>query len=117
MNLFQILKNQEQLCFLIVLKKIKLGISFGDFNGIDIEIILKTFLDKRMLDFCNPIIFGYTILVSAYKNMLNVNIPINGIKEVNKAVNEKIILFSYHIPFSPQEYVPNNPQYTEKYPL
>lgn len=71
-------------------EKIKLGISIGDFNGIGIEIILKTFLDKRMLDFCTPIIFGSTKLVSAYKNMLNVNIPINGIKEVNKALNGKI---------------------------
>ena len=41
-------------------EKIKLGISIGDFNGIGIEIILKTFLDKRMLDFCTPIIFGST---------------------------------------------------------
>jgi 4-hydroxythreonine-4-phosphate dehydrogenase len=72
------------------IEKIKLGISIGDFNGIGIEIILKTFLDKRMLDFCTPIIFGSTKLISGYKNMLNLNIPINGIREVNKALNGKI---------------------------
>ncbi len=32
-------------------KKVKLGISMGDPNGIGIEIILKIFEDKRMFDF------------------------------------------------------------------
>jgi len=50
-------------------EKIKLGISIGDFNGIGIEIILKTFLDKRMLDFCTPIIFGSAKVISAYKKI------------------------------------------------
>ena len=31
--------------------KIIVGISLGDLNGIGIEVILKTFEDKRMLDF------------------------------------------------------------------
>ena len=26
----------------------------GDVNGVGIEVILKTFEDKRMLDFCTP---------------------------------------------------------------
>lgn len=71
-------------------EKIKLGISIGDFNGIGIEIILKTFLDKRMLDFCVPIIFGSTKLISAYKKALNINVPFNGIKQLNNAVPSKI---------------------------
>ena len=37
-------------------KKVKLGISMGDPNGIGIEIILKIFEDKRMFDFFIPII-------------------------------------------------------------
>jgi len=71
-------------------EKIKLGISIGDFNGIGIEIILKTFLDKRMLDFCTPIIFGSTKLISAYKKSIKMDLPINGIKDVNNAVLGKI---------------------------
>ena len=38
-------------------KKIKLGISIGDLNGIGGEIALRTFEDERMLDFCTPIFF------------------------------------------------------------
>jgi 4-hydroxythreonine-4-phosphate dehydrogenase len=71
-------------------KKIKLGISIGDFNGIGIEIALKTFLDKRMLDFCTPIIFGSTKLVTAYKKNMDINMPFNGIKHVDKAIHGKL---------------------------
>lgn len=71
-------------------EKIKLGISIGDFNGIGIEIILKTFLDKRMLDFCTPIIFGSAKLISAYKKEININIPFNGIKSIDKAIHGKL---------------------------
>jgi len=71
-------------------EKIKLGISIGDFNGIGIEIILKTFSDKRMLDFCTPIIFGSAKLITNYKKNLNINIPFNGIREVDRAINGKV---------------------------
>ena len=38
--------------------KIVVGISIGDINGVGIEVILKTFEDKRMLEFCTPLLFG-----------------------------------------------------------
>ena len=39
-------------------KNIILGLSVGDLNGIGLEIILSIFEDKRMFDFCIPVIFG-----------------------------------------------------------
>ena len=39
-------------------KVIKLGITIGDTNGIGLEVILKSFNDKRILNFCTPILFG-----------------------------------------------------------
>ena len=33
-------------------KKIRVGISIGDTNGVGMEVIFKTFIDKRMLEFC-----------------------------------------------------------------
>jgi len=71
-------------------EKIIVGISIGDFNGIGIEIALKTFLDKRMLDFCTPILFGSTKLVTAYKKSMNINLPFNGIKNINNVVHGKL---------------------------
>lgn len=35
---------------------IKVGISIGDMNGVGIELILKTFEDARVLEFCTPIV-------------------------------------------------------------
>lgn len=72
------------------LDQIKVGISIGDFNGIGIEIILKTFLDKRMFEFCTPIIFGSAKLITAYKKNSNVNVAFNGIKRVADAINGKL---------------------------
>ena len=71
-------------------EKIIVGISIGDFNGIGIEIALKTFLDKRMLDFCTPIIFGSTKLVTAYKKTMNINVQFNGIKNIDKVIHGKL---------------------------
>lgn len=71
-------------------EKIKLGISIGDLNGIGIEIILKTFLDKRMLDFCTPIIFGSTKVITNYKKDMNINVSFNGIKHIDNAIHGKL---------------------------
>ena len=49
--------------------KIIVGISIGDLNGIGVEVILKTFLDKRMLDFCTPVLFASTKVVSYHKKL------------------------------------------------
>ncbi|MFT5942837.1 MAG: 4-hydroxy-L-threonine phosphate dehydrogenase PdxA, partial [Sediminicola sp.] len=53
-------------------EKIKLGISIGDFNGIGCEVVLKTFEDVRMLDFCTPIIFASNKVISFQKNELGI---------------------------------------------
>ena len=74
--------------------KIKVGISIGDINGIGIEVILKTFSDTRMLDFCTPILFGASKLISKHKKQLELNIPINGITNINQVVEHKVNLFN-----------------------
>ena len=71
-------------------QKIKLGISVGDINGIGIEIILKSFGDKRMLDFCTPVIFASSKLISNYKKATEINVPFNGVKEISKVLDGKI---------------------------
>ncbi|MBK5208603.1 MAG: 4-hydroxythreonine-4-phosphate dehydrogenase PdxA [Flavobacteriaceae bacterium] len=67
-------------------EKIVLGISIGDFNGVGIEIILKTFLDKRMFDFCTPVLFGSAKLITAYKKNMDINLLFNGIRQVDAAI-------------------------------
>ncbi len=71
-------------------RKIKVGISIGDLNGIGCEVILKTFEDARMLDFCTPVIFASNKTVSFQKNELGINVNFNGISEASKAVDKKV---------------------------
>lgn len=49
---------------------IKLGISIGDLNGIGLEVVLKTLSDDRILQFCTPIIYGSSKVVSYHKNVV-----------------------------------------------
>lgn len=70
--------------------KIIVGISIGDLNGIGIEVILKTFEDKRMLDFCTPVIFAATKTISYHKKAINSDIPVHGIVDINQLNPTKI---------------------------
>lgn len=69
--------------------KIKLGISVGDLNGIGCEVILKTFEDSRMLDFCTPVIFASNKTISQQMAALKIEINFNGVQEASKAIDGK----------------------------
>lgn len=71
-------------------KKIKVGISIGDINGIGLEVILKTFKDIRMLELCTPVIFGSYKLTANLKKELNSNIQIQSVDDLNKIVDGKL---------------------------
>ena len=76
------MKNKSQ--------KIKVGISIGDMNGIGPEIILKTFQNQMMFDFCTPIVFASTKALSYQKKALKIDIPVHGIMNVEKAFHNKL---------------------------
>ncbi len=71
-------------------RKIRLGISIGDLNGIGCEVALKTFEDSRMLDFCTPVIFASNKTISHQLKELGLNIVFNGIPEASKAIDNKL---------------------------
>jgi 4-hydroxythreonine-4-phosphate dehydrogenase len=75
-------------------EKIVVGISIGDLNGIGVEVILKTFQDKRMLDFCTPVIFGSTKSISYHKKLLNSETQIHGITSIKQVAHNKINLLN-----------------------
>lgn len=76
------------------MEKIVVGISLGDINGVGIEVILKTFHDKRMLDFCTPVLFGSSRIISAHKKALDLDVHIHGIHTINQVVPNKINLLN-----------------------
>ncbi|WP_373058029.1 4-hydroxythreonine-4-phosphate dehydrogenase PdxA [Zunongwangia sp. H14] len=71
-------------------QKIKLGISIGDLNGIGSEIVLKTFDDSRMLDFCTPVIFASAKIITFLKKQYKLSLNFQGVDEASKAIDGKI---------------------------
>ncbi|MDR1406581.1 MAG: 4-hydroxythreonine-4-phosphate dehydrogenase PdxA [Tannerella sp.] len=52
-------------------KKIKVGITHGDINGIGYEVILKTFADERITELCTPIVYGSFKIAMYHQKSLN----------------------------------------------
>ena len=50
---------------------IRVGITHGDVNGISYEILLKTFVDSRLLELFVPIIYGSSKSASYHRKVLN----------------------------------------------
>jgi len=51
-------------------RKIKVGITHGDINGIGYEVILKALDDPRMIELCTPVIYGSAKIASHYRKAL-----------------------------------------------
>ncbi len=71
-------------------EKIRLGISIGDLNGIGSEVILKTFEDSRMLDFCTPVIFASVKVLSFLKKKYQITANLHGIDKTSQILDGKI---------------------------
>ena len=68
-------------------KKIKIGISVGDINGIGMEVVIKTFADSRMMEICTPIVYGSSKVSTFHRKALGINDfsfnYINSLSEIN----------------------------------
>lgn len=51
-------------------RKIKVGITHGDINGIGYEVILKTLADNRILELCTPVVYGSAKVATYYRKTL-----------------------------------------------
>ncbi len=74
-------------------KKIKAGISVGDINGIGLEVIIKTFLDNRMFEFCTPIVYCDEKSAVFYRKALGItDFSFNKIKHAEEANPKRLNL-------------------------
>lgn len=53
--------------------KLKIGISIGDVNGIGLEVIIKTLMDSRVLEYFTPVVYGNTKVASFHRKALGIN--------------------------------------------
>ena len=59
-------------------KKLVVGITQGDGNGIGYEVIIKALADERMLDLCTPVIYGSSKIYGFYRKQIhNLDQPVN----------------------------------------
>ena len=66
-------------------KKIKVGITHGDINGIGYEVILKTLSDNNICDICIPIVYGSSKIAAYYRRSIGLdNFSFNLIKHPNE---------------------------------
>ena len=52
-------------------RKLTVGITQGDGNGIGYEVIIKALADERMLDMCTPVIYGSSKIFGFYKKQIH----------------------------------------------
>ena len=71
-------------------ENIIVGISIGDLNGIGGEIVLKTFEDARILDFCTPVIFASAKTINFVKAHFNSEINFHNINNISQLTIGKV---------------------------
>jgi 4-hydroxythreonine-4-phosphate dehydrogenase len=72
-----------------------IGITTGDINGIGMELIIKTFSDNRMLDFCTPVIFASNKVINYYRRLITeYNFAFNSTKDLTKLNPKQVNVFN-----------------------
>lgn len=89
-----------------IMNKIKLAITHGDANGIGYEIIIKAFLDSRMVEFCTPIIYGnkgaLDFWIAKVGEVNNAKFHYTEIASASEAVAGKVNLINVGERYSPK---------------
>jgi 4-hydroxythreonine-4-phosphate dehydrogenase len=65
---------------------IKVGISQGDINGISYELIIKTFEDVRIFEFCIPVLYGSSKVLAYHRKAMGLpSINVNMVHHAGEA--------------------------------
>lgn len=67
------------------MKKIRIGITHGDTNGVGYEVILKAFEDPTMLELCTPIIYGSPKIATFHRKAMNLPTNFLTVESADKA--------------------------------
>ena len=72
-------------------KRLRIGITQGDINGIGCEVILKTLSDARILELCTPVLYSSPKVIAYYRKALNLsNFNTFGIQSAEEISDNKI---------------------------
>ncbi len=71
-------------------KRIRIGITQGDTNGIGYEIILKTFAEPTILELCTPIVYGNPRIATYHRKGMNLTTNFMSVQDASDAQPDKL---------------------------
>ena len=75
-------------------RKIRVGITHGDINGIGYEVILKVFADGTMTELCTPIVYGSPKVAAYHRKVMDISANFSIINESNAAMDGRLNVLS-----------------------
>ena len=75
-------------------RKLRVGITHGDINGVGYEVILKTFEDTGMFELCTPILYGSPKVATYQKKALELQTGFQVINHASQAQDGRLNLIS-----------------------
>ena len=77
-------------------QKIILGVSCGDVNGIGLEILIKTFIDKTLFDFFTPVLYVPSEILTFYIQSLELDqFKYNIVNDINHLSSTQLNIVSW----------------------
>jgi len=65
-------------------KKPIIGLTTGDLNGIGLELIIKTFSNTKLFEYCTPVLFASNKVISFYAKTIAPNFKYTSVKDWDK---------------------------------
>ena len=75
-------------------RKIRIGITHGDINGIGYEVILKAFADPTMLELCTPIVYGSPKVATYHRKAMDIQVNFSIINVADEAQDGKLSILN-----------------------
>lgn len=71
-------------------RKIRVGITQGDINGIGYEVIFRTFENSEMFELCTPIVYGSPKLAAYHRKALELDVAYNAVERADEIQDGKL---------------------------
>ena len=75
-------------------RKVRVGITHGDINGVGYEVILKTFSDPAMLELCTPIVYGSPKVAAYHRKAMDIQTNFSIVNSAEDAQDNKLSILA-----------------------
>lgn len=75
-------------------RRIRVGITHGDINGVGYEVILKTFSDPTMLELCTPIVYGSPKVAAYHRKAIDSSTNFSIINSPEEAQTDRLCILN-----------------------